>query len=87
ANQCMELGAKVLLIKCGVKGIYYQVSNRKVLQGISSRIELDSEKWADKSGFEKSFVPDRILSGTGAGDISIAGFLTAVLNGCGPEES
>lgn len=87
ANQCMELGAKVLLIKCGVKGIYYQISNRKVLQGISSRIELDSEKWADKSGFEKSFVPDRILSGTGAGDISIAGFLTAVLNGCGPEES
>lgn len=87
ADQCMELGAKILLIKCGVKGIYYQISNRTVLQGISSRIELDSKKWANKRGFEKSFVPDRIISGTGAGDISIAGFLTAILNGYGPEES
>ena len=36
--------------------------------------------------FERSYIPERILSGTGAGDTSIAAFLTAVLKGCGPEE-
>lgn len=36
--------------------------------------------------FERSYIPERILSGTGAGDTSIAAFLTAVLKGFGPEE-
>ena len=37
--------------------------------------------WADREGFEKSYVPEKILSGTGAGDTSIAAFLTAMLEG------
>lgn len=36
---------------------------------------------ADKEGFEKSYVPEKVLSGTGAGDTSIAAFLKAVLDG------
>ena len=34
-----------------------------------------------------SFKIDRVLSGTGAGDTSIAAFLTSVLNGAGPGEA
>lgn len=37
--------------------------------------------WDNLSIFEKSYVPDRILSGTGAGDTSIAAFLKAALDG------
>lgn len=37
------------------------------------------------AGFEKSYVPEQLLSGTGAGDTSIAAFLTAVLDGYSPE--
>ena len=32
--------------------------------------------------FEKSYKPDRVLSGTGAGDTSIAAFLKARMDGC-----
>lgn len=86
ARQCMDFGAKVLLIKCGAPGIYYCTAKEKELAGISSRTGLDVKAWADKKGFEKSYVPERILSGTGAGDTSIAAFLTAMLEGYTPED-
>ncbi len=86
AEKCMSFGAKVLLIKCGAPGMYYRTAGADSLQKISGRMELDVDVWADKEGFEKSYVPERVLSGTGAGDTSIAAFLTAVLEGCGPEE-
>lgn len=85
ADQCMGLGAKILLIKCGASGIYYQTSSRQTLEKIGEKLELDVSRWADLRGFEKSYVPDRVLSGTGAGDTSIAAFLTAVLAGYSPE--
>lgn len=81
ADRCMEFGAKVLVIKCGAQGMYYRTADKSTLSKISSRLELNTDNWADRSGFEKSYVPDRILSGTGAGDTSIAAFLTAMLNG------
>lgn len=39
-----------------------------------------------KRGFQRSFKPKKIVSGTGAGDTSIAAYLTAVLRGCDPEK-
>lgn len=81
ADQCMKLGAKVLLIKCGAPGLYYRTASEDVLSRIVNRVELDCHDWADREGFEKSYIPDRILSGTGAGDTTIAAFLTAMLKG------
>lgn len=85
AKKCMELGAKVLLLKCGAPGIYFCTSQKEVLDKISPKIELDSEKWANLRKFERSYVPEKILSGTGAGDTSIAAFLTSILNGEDPD--
>lgn len=87
ADRCMELGAKILLIKCGAPGIYYQTGGIQTLEKIGEKLELDAQQWADLSGFERSYVPERVLSGTGAGDTSIAAFLTAVLDGYTPEMS
>ena len=86
ADRCMELGAKVLLIKCGAPGLYYRTAPKETLEKISSRAELDCEAWADQEGFEKSYVPDQVLSGTGAGDTTIAAFLTAMLDGYSLED-
>lgn len=85
ADKCMQMGAKVLLLKCGKPGMYFCSCDAMRLADIGSNINLNVEEWADKSVFECSYVPDKVLSGTGAGDTSIAAFLTAVMNGEGPE--
>lgn len=87
ADQCMAYGVKVLLIKSGAPGMYYRTANASVLSSVSKRIELNIQEWCNKEGFEKSYVPDRILSGTGAGDTSIAAFLTAMLEGYSLEDA
>ena len=86
ADWCISKGARVILIKCGTPGIYYRTSASAALESIGAKAELNISKWADKDGFEKSYVPDRVLSGTGAGDTSIAAFLTSMLDGCTIEE-
>lgn len=86
ADQCIDFGAKVVLIKCGGRGLYYRTNGKIELMEIGNRLELNFQKWADREGFESSFVPERILSGTGAGDVSIAAFLTAMLEGYCVEE-
>ena len=87
ADQCMSLGAKVLLIKCGAPGMYYRTAGRMEIMKIGSRTELNLADWSDKEGFEKSYIPEKILSGTGAGDTSIAAFLTAMLEGYSIEKA
>lgn len=44
------------------------------------------QQWAGQDCFEKSFRPEKVLSGTGAGDTSIAAFLKALTEGCSPAE-
>ena len=85
AKMCMELGCKVLLLKCGAPGMYLKTAGREALEKISPAAGLDSSLWADQDFFEKSYVPEKVLSGTGAGDTSIAAFLKAVLDGYDPQ--
>lgn len=86
-NQVLELGAKAVMIKCGAPGIYYKTGNRPAMEALCERLELPLEKWADQEGFEVSYKPDAVRSGTGAGDTSIAAFLMSVLRGKSLKES
>lgn len=81
ADKLIDLGAKVVLIKCGAPGMYYKTANETVLSGIGANLGISFSEWADKEGFEESYEPTRVLSGTGAGDTSIAAFLLAMMNG------
>ncbi len=85
-DKCLKMGAKIVLIKCGQPGLYYCTKDEISIAQISPKLELDSAKWSSKYGFEKSFVPEQVLSGTGAGDTSVAAFLTAMLRGYGIED-
>ncbi|MBR5406690.1 MAG: carbohydrate kinase family protein [Lachnospiraceae bacterium] len=86
-RKCLDMGAKIVMIKCGAPGIYYCTGSEEKLENISGRLSLNTSVWADKKGFERSYKPEKIVSATGAGDTSVAAFLTSVLNGSAPEES
>ena len=60
---------------------------REDVGGTGPNLGLDAAAWADKDIFERSYVPELILSGTGAGDTSIAAFLKAAMDGYGPERA
>lgn len=77
-KQLIELGAKVVLIKCGALGIYYRTAQTERLEVLAKLIP-DYSSWSNRSGFEASYLPERVRSATGAGDTTIAAFLTAVL--------
>lgn len=83
AAQALSYGCKVVLLKCGAAGMYLKTGSKDLVEEAG----LDPEAWGDVEWFEKSYVPDCILSGTGAGDTSIAAFLKAVMDGCTPRES
>ncbi|MBR4719102.1 MAG: carbohydrate kinase family protein [Lachnospiraceae bacterium] len=85
-EKCLDMGARIVLIKCGEPGMYYRTKSVRDIEKISSRLSLDTKAWANKKGFEKSYRPERVLSGTGAGDTSVAAFLTSMLNGKDPED-
>ena len=81
ADKLMAMGCKTVLIKCGISGMYYRTAGKELLTQTGERLGLDAEAWADKEGIQPCFKADIVLSGTGAGDTSIAAFLTAALNG------
>ncbi len=85
-QRCLDMGAKIVLIKCGAPGMYYCTAGEGRIDTISKKLELDPKAWAGKKGFEKSFKPEKVVSGTGAGDTSVAAFLTSILNGKSLEE-
>ena len=64
----------------------YKTADTGEMRDIGRRLHLDYAAWGGKEGFQPCFKADAVRSGTGAGDTSIAAFLTAVLHGYGPAE-
>ena len=81
AEKILAMGCKFAMIKCGAKGFYYQTKDEDAFAELEEMSGLDFSSFAGKSGFEKSYVPNAVISGTGAGDTTIAAFLTAMCKG------
>lgn len=81
AEKILAMGCKFAMIKCGAKGFYYQTKDADAFAELEEISGLDFSSFAGKSGFEKSYVPKAVISGTGAGDTTIAAFLTAMTAG------
>ena len=86
AEELLEMGCGVVLIKCGTAGMLYKTAGAERLAAVGSRLPLDTAVWADREGIQPCFRPEVVRSATGAGDTSIAAFLTAVLRGYRPEK-
>lgn len=86
AAKALEMGCRVVLIKCGTKGILFRTADSSAMDCLGSRLSVDRALWADREGIQPCFRVETVRSATGAGDAAIAGFLSAMVNGYGPEE-
>lgn len=87
AEELLSMGPQIVLLKCGSAGAFLAVGNKEKLKKLEKQTGLDCSAWADKRIFEKCFKPEKLRSGTGAGDTCIAAFLMAVLTGENAEMS
>ena len=81
AKRIMEFGVSILLIKCGVAGMYLCTAD-----DVSKKLGLGRE-WDSFKYFQKSFKPDRIKSAIGAGDTAIAAFIYGIVNEYSPKST
>lgn len=79
---CHEMGAKVVVIKCGAPGLF--ISAAPEVGELCRKLFLHEDRWKGFSHFQQSFSVPQVVSATGAGDVSIAALLTSVLSGSDP---
>ena len=86
ARECLDLGCGAVLIKCGLSGMVYRTAGRERMARVGARLELDADAWADRSGTQSCYPAETVRSTTGAGDVSIAAYLTSLMNGETPAD-
>ena len=86
AGKCLDMGCGTALIKCGLSGMVYRTGSAERIAKIGARLELNAEAWTDRAGTQPCFKAETVRSATGAGDVSIAAYLTGLMNGGTPAE-
>ena len=81
AERLVGMGARVALLKCGAQGICYHTAGPAAMEALCAAYGLRPAAWENARGIVPAFVPDSVLSAAGAGDVSIAAFVTAMLRG------
>mgnify|MGYP004465353789 FL=1 len=81
AERLLQWGGRVVLIKCGEKGMYLRTASQARLDDIGGGLAENLRGWGDQAIWMPCFHVDTVRSGTGAGDTSIAGFLYAIQRG------
>lgn len=78
----LRMGASVVVIKLGHRGLYMRTADS--CTGVPV---IEAARWEGRELFAPSFRIDELVAGTGAGDVSIAGLLAAILAGEGAERA
>jgi sugar/nucleoside kinase (ribokinase family) len=79
-EKVLQVGAKIAMIKCGEPGVYFKTAGSSEMSILENKLGFSLARWTNRKGFEASYVPERVVSATGAGDVTIAAFLTSLLS-------
>lgn len=85
-----RMGAGSVVIKMGDAGMYYSTGSRELFHNLAEKLGLPEgslDSWANRRGFQEAYSIEEEISGLGAGDISIAAFLSAFLKGYSFDDS
>ena len=86
-EEFLGFGCGVCMLKAGHQGIYLRTGGAGRLAEFGRGRPRDPGLWADRELWCPAFEVERITNATGAGDISIAGFLSGLLGGLSIERS
>jgi sugar/nucleoside kinase (ribokinase family) len=82
AGKCLQMGAKVMLVKCGRLGIYARTAGQSQIEQMGRAYPAKRIKdWAQREIFEPSYLVKKVASALAAGDCAVAGFLAGLLRG------
>jgi len=85
-RELLALGVKVLVLKLGDRGVYLRTAGQSALESLGRARPSDLAAWTDKELWAPCFQVD-VVGTTGAGDATIAGFLSGLLRDMPPEEA
>ena len=86
ARKCLQMGCGAVLVKCGLSGMAWRTGSRDRLLQTGEKLNLNIDAWAEQDGTQPCYPAEIVRSATGAGDVSIAAYLTALMNGEAPED-
>lgn len=95
ADLSHKLGAGTVLIKLGEDGMYYSNGNASFFSDIEIKLgfkpgsmsDSDGGEWAGREGHLPAIIVHNIVSGLGAGDVTIAAYLAAMIRGFSFDET
>ncbi|RLD11439.1 MAG: carbohydrate kinase family protein [Chlamydiae bacterium] len=86
SSSLLDMGAKIIMIKCGHRGSYIRTADKETLSIIKTGC-FNVDEWANIELWQPAFKINVRPNATGSGDATIAGFLTAYIKGCSAEKS
>ncbi len=84
SQELLDLGAKIVVLKLGKRGLYLRTARVENLSTLGHGINRAA--WAGCEYWSPCFQVE-VVGTTGSGDATIAGFLSGLLRGMGPEET
>ena len=87
SGHLLSMGAKVVVIKCGVRGLYLRTSSMENMSQMLPAFPMNMDAWSGREIWSGAFKSDHFQSALGAGDATVAGFLNGMLKSYSPEDT